>query len=116
VKQLKDEHEQLQLEMTQRDDLFSEIDERAVEATKCAHPRVVEMQGFCDAVMRNREALFRQWAAKNARIDELAEVRTFERDAAQLVALLGSQEAFLRAQCEDAAPVEAAVAELVKVC
>lgn len=96
AQQYKQEHDQLQLEMTQRDDIFRDIIEAANVAKKTGHPRFAEIQTQTEKSLKDREELFRLWTKKNLQLECLLLCHTFYRDANQLLTLLASQETYLK--------------------
>ena len=101
VQNAKDEHDQLQLEISQRDDFFREIDENASDAINAKHPRSREFQMHTDKALNDREELFREWTEKKIYLDYLHVCQTFYRDGNQFLASLNSQETYLKNAIND---------------
>ncbi len=80
--------------MTQRDDVFKELDEMCVELTtkQRHHVNKYEIVNQTNKAMTAREGLFRLWKAKSDLLDSQCELQIFYKEVAALVGLLGSQE------------------------
>lgn len=104
VTRQKEEHENLSLEMTQRDDVFKYLDEMCIRLTaKQMHPKKFEILNQTNKVMTDRENLFRLWKIKSELLDSQYELQGFYKEVGQLVSLLSSQENLLSKAFGDSA-------------
>ena len=104
VSQQRQEHDQLRSEMTQRDDMFKDLDEMCIHlTTKQAHPNKREILAQTNIAMSSREDLFRLWKLRSDLLESLHELQLFYRELVQLVASLSSQESILAKACNESA-------------
>ncbi|CAF0717385.1 unnamed protein product [Brachionus calyciflorus] len=96
VTQLKEELNNLSLEMSQRDDVFKNLEDMCIEITsKKDHPNSKEIVTTTNECMNEREYLFQLWILKNKVLDSQSECHEFYREVNQLVSLINSQESLL---------------------
>jgi hypothetical protein len=117
--QLKQEHDNLSFEMTQRDDIFKNLEAMCIQLTSSNstaaadaaaaidksshnhhhhhnhHPNKRDILLQTDLAMKSRESLFRLWKCKNDLLDALLEISMFYRELTQLFTALNSQENLL---------------------
>ena len=97
VQQSRQELDNLSFEMTQRDDIFKDLDEMCIQLTspELDHPQKKEIIIQTNKVMTERENLFRLWKIKSLVLDTQFECHSFYREVSQLLTLLNSQETIL---------------------
>ena len=96
VTQLRQEHDTLSFEMSQRDDVFRLVEEMCLElATSQQHPAKKEILVHTNRIMSERENLFRLWKLKSELLNVAAECHEFYRDVLKLSSLIVSQETLL---------------------
>jgi spectrin beta len=91
----KQEHESLSFEMTQRDDMFKELDDMCIQLTKQNHPNKRDILSLTNKAMTSRENLFRLWKLKSELLDSQFDCHMFYRECSQLIGQLNSQETLL---------------------
>jgi spectrin beta len=122
VTQLRQEHDGLRFEMSQRDDAFRELDAMCAELARQKHPHRVEVVAQTNQAMTAREGLFRLWKTKSDLLESQCEVQGFYREVGVLVALLGGLESGMLKAYNEAGTLaeegvligEAALGEAVK--
>lgn len=96
VAQLKQDHENLCFEMTQRDDMFKYLEDLCIELTsKQNHPNKKDIILQTNKAMNDRETLFHLWDLKNKALEAHYDCHEFYRDFSQLISLINSQESLL---------------------
>lgn len=102
VTQEKQDHDSLSFEMTQRDDIFKELDDMCILLTnKQNHPQRREILSQTNQAMTCRENLFRLWKLKSELLENYYDCHAFYRECGQLITILNSQELLLNNAIND---------------
>jgi hypothetical protein len=102
VTQLRQQHNTLSFEMTQRDDVFKLVEEMCLElATTQMHPSKKDIISHTNRIMSERENLFRLWKLKSKLLDVEHECHEFYRDVLKAVSTISSQDNLLNKALND---------------
>lgn len=96
VLRLREEHDSVRSEMSQRDDMFQKLDDMYVQIGRQKDsPYWKEIVLLTNQVMESREALFELWTLRNRTLESQNECHEFYRDVNQFILLISSQESVL---------------------
>ncbi len=102
VAQIRQQHNTLSFEMTQRDDVFKLVEEMCLELTTTQmHPSKKEIIGHTNRIMSERENLFRLWKLKSKLLDVEHECHEFYRDVLKAISSISSQDNLLNKALND---------------